>query len=34
MGFFIALFTVICVLAAVAALLYWIDKDANSRDSA
>ncbi len=34
MGFFIALFVVIGVLVVVGMLSYWIDRDADSRDSA
>lgn len=34
MGFFIALFTVIAVLAVVGVLTRWIDKDADSHDRA
>ena len=34
MGFFIALITVVCVLAVVVALAYLIDRDADSCDGA
>ena len=33
MGFFVALFFVIVVLAVVGGLTYWIDKDADTHDS-
>lgn len=34
MGFFIALLFVVAVLVVVAVIAYWIDRDADSRDSA